>query len=93
MPIYVIGAKLTDRAAKDDEGFRREVEAAGRVREKHGGRLLGAYVTFGRYDLVFISEYPDQTAALASVETNLSKGLFTLEVSEAMPLEEFLKTK
>jgi uncharacterized protein with GYD domain len=50
-------------------------------------------VTFGRYELLFIVEYPDQKSALAAVETNLAKGLFTLEVAEALALEDFLKLK
>jgi len=51
------------------------------------------YVTFGRYDLLFIVEYPDQKSALAlaAVETNLAKGLFTLEVAEALAVDDFLQ--
>jgi len=42
---------------------------------------------------LFIVEYPDQKSALAAVETNLAKGLFTLEVEEALTVEDFLKPK
>ena len=91
MPTYVIGGKLTGNSTKGDQSFAQQVEAIGRVRQQYGGRLLSAYVTFGRYDLLFIVEYPDQKSALAAVETNLAKGLFTLEVSEALALEDFLK--
>jgi uncharacterized protein with GYD domain len=80
MPTYVIGAKLTVSGARDNENFR-----------QHGGRLIGAWVTFGRYDMVIVTEYPSQQEALAAVETNLAKGLFTYEVAEAIAVEDFLK--
>jgi uncharacterized protein with GYD domain len=91
MPTYVIGAKLTVSGARDNENFRQHVEAAARVRQQHGGRLIGAWVTFGRYDMVIVTEYPSQQEALAAVETNLAKGLFTYEVAEAIAVEDFLK--
>jgi uncharacterized protein with GYD domain len=91
MPTYIIGARLTGNSTKGDGSFAQQVEALGQVREQYGGRLISAYVTFGRYDLLFIVEYPDEKSALAAVETNLAKGLFTVEVAEALTLEEFLK--
>jgi uncharacterized protein with GYD domain len=91
MPIYIIAAKLTREGARNEGGYAEQLEAAAEVRKQHGGRLIAGYVTFGRYDLVFISEYPDQKEALAVVETNLAKGEFTYEVLEAIPVEEFLK--
>jgi uncharacterized protein with GYD domain len=93
MPTYIIGAKLTGKLNRSDESFTEQVEAAGRVRRLHGGRLIGAYVTFGRYDLLLITEYPDQKSAVEAVEENLAKGAFTLEVAEALALEDFLKLK
>jgi hypothetical protein len=41
--------------------------------------------------MVIVTEFPSQQAALAAVETNLAKGLFTYEVAEAVALEDFLK--
>jgi uncharacterized protein with GYD domain len=93
MPTYIIGAKLTGNSSRSDESFAQQVRAAAEVRRHHGGRLIGGYVTFGRYDLLLITEYPDQKSALAAVEANLAKGVFTLEVAEAFPLEDFLNLK
>ena len=91
MPTYVVGARLTGNSTKGDQSFAQQLEAMGKVRQQYGGRLISAYVMFGRYDLLFIVEYPDQKSALAAVETNLAKGLFTLEVGEALAIEDFLK--
>ena len=93
MPTYIIGAKLTGNRTREDETFVQQVEAAGKVRQQHGGRLIAGYVTFGRYDLLFIVEYPDQKSALAAVEENLAKGVFNVEVLEALALDDFLKPK
>jgi uncharacterized protein with GYD domain len=93
MPTYVVGARLTGNSTKGHGSLKQQVEALGDVRAQYGGRLISAYVTFGRYDLLFIVKYPDQKSALAAVETNLAKGLFTLEVAEALALEDFLKLK
>ena len=91
MPTYVVGARWTGSSTKGRGSLKQQVEALGDVREKYGGRLISAYVTFGRYDLLFIVEYPDQKSALAAVETNLAKGVFTVEVAEALALQDFLK--
>jgi len=91
MPTYIIGAKLTAHGPRDNKSFRQHVEAAARVRQQHGGRLIGAWVTFGRYDLMIVTEYPTQHEALAAVETNLAQGFFTYEVAEAVTLDDFLK--
>jgi uncharacterized protein with GYD domain len=91
MPIYFIGAKLTSAGARDNESFAQRAQEAAQIRQQHGGRLIAAYVTFGRYDLIFLTDYPNQKEALAAIEANLAKGEFTFEVEEALPLEDFLK--
>ncbi len=93
MATYVIGARLTGNSIKGDQCFAQQVEAIAQVRQRYGGRLISAYVTYGRYDLLFIVEYPDQKSALAAMETILAKGLFTVEVEEALALDDFLKLK
>jgi uncharacterized protein with GYD domain len=91
MAIYIIGAKLSGEATRSDEGFAQQLEAAARIRQQHGGRLIAAYAMFGRYDMLFITDYPDQKEALAAVEANMALGEITFEVAEAVALEDFLK--
>ena len=91
MPIYIIGAKLTDAGARNGESFVRQAEDAAKIRSEHGGRLIAAYVTFGRYDLLVVTEYPNQSEAAAAIEANLEKGRYIFEIAEAIPLEDFLK--
>jgi uncharacterized protein with GYD domain len=44
-------------------GWRERVEEGERVIEAAGGRLVGVYVTLGRYDVVEIFEAPDDDLA------------------------------
>ena len=44
-------------------GWRERVEEGERVIESAGGKLIGVYVTLGRYDVVEIFEAPDDDSA------------------------------
>jgi uncharacterized protein with GYD domain len=44
-------------------GWRERVEEGERMIEAAGGRLIGVYVTLGRYDVVEIFEAPDDEQA------------------------------
>jgi uncharacterized protein with GYD domain len=43
--------------------WRERVEEGERMIESYGGKLVGVYVTFGRYDVVEIFEAPDDDTA------------------------------
>jgi uncharacterized protein with GYD domain len=45
-------------------GWRERVEEGERVIEAAGGKLIGVYVTLGRYDVVEIFEAPDDEIAV-----------------------------
>ena len=45
-------------------GWRERVEEGERIIEEAGGRLVGVYVTLGRYDVVEIFEAPDDETAI-----------------------------
>ena len=45
-------------------GWRERVEDGERIIEQAGGRLIGVYVTLGRYDVVEIFEAPDDEIAI-----------------------------
>ncbi len=91
MPTYIIGVKLVENAGRTDKEFKELIERVAQVRTAHQGRLIASYVTFGRYDMIWISEYPNERAAFDAMNTNLVQGLFKFEISEAITLEEFLR--
>ena len=90
MPVYVIGARRTEKGHQTLKEFSRVLERISRVREANGGVLIKAYATFGRYDMITITEYPSGTAMQRAMTTMLGEGYFHVEVSEAMPMDEFL---
>jgi uncharacterized protein with GYD domain len=63
------------------------------VRTAHQGQLIVSYVTFGRYDMIWISEYPNERAAFDAMNTIRDQGTFKYEIAEAITLEEFLRDK
>jgi uncharacterized protein with GYD domain len=89
MPIYIIGVRRTEKGHQSLKEFSSVTERATKIREANGGKLIGAYATFGRFDFVVIAEYPSGTAMQRAMTTMLAEGLFTIEVSEAMPMSEF----
>ena len=65
MPTYVSLFKFTDQGIKNVKGTVDRVQQNRAAMEKVGGRLTAAYWTQGAYDLVAISEWPDEESAAA----------------------------
>lgn len=59
---------------------------------KEGGKILGVYWTLGRYDVVVLSECPDEKAhmkgALRFAETMSTESLVAITAEEAAKLVE-----
>jgi uncharacterized protein with GYD domain len=90
MPIYVVGVRRTEKGHQSLKGFSSVVDRAAKIREANGGKLISAYATFGRFDFVAVMEFPSGTAMQRAMTTMLAEGIFTVEISEAMPLNEFV---
>jgi uncharacterized protein with GYD domain len=67
MPIYMYqGAYTPESWAAQLKNPQNRVETVGRqVCEAVGGRLIGAWYSFGEYDMVVIAEMPNNQAASA----------------------------
>jgi uncharacterized protein with GYD domain len=91
VPTYIIGVKLLEN--RTDKEFVESIKRAAQVRTEHQGRLIGTYVTFGRYDMMWISEYPNERAAFDAMNIIRALGMFNYEIAEAITLEEFLHIK
>jgi len=91
VPTYIIGVKLIEN--QTDKEFAEAIERVAQVRAAHQGRLIASYVTFGRYDMIWISEYDNERAAFDAMNTVGAQGMFKHEIAEAITLEEFLRVK
>ena len=63
MPHYVTLMRWTSQGVAGLPAWRERVEDGERVISNAGGRLVGVYVTLGRYDVVEIFEAPDDETA------------------------------
>jgi uncharacterized protein with GYD domain len=90
MPTYIIGVKLLEN--RSDKEFAESIKRVAQVRTAHQGRLIASYVTFGRFDIIWISEYPNERAAFDARNIIRTQEMFKYEIAEAITLEEFLST-
>ena len=63
MPHYVSLMRWTSKGVAGLPAWRERVEEGERIVEEAGGKLVGVYVTHGRYDVVEIFEAPDDDTA------------------------------
>ena len=91
MPTYIIGVKLVEN--RSEREFAESIERIAQIRNAHQGRLIASYVTFGRYDMIVITEYPNERAAFDAMNAIKAQAMFEYEIAEAMTLEEFLRAK
>ena len=64
MAHYISLMRWTTQGLAGLPGWRERVEEGSRTIEEAGGKLVGVYVTLGRYDVVEIFEAPDDEIAV-----------------------------
>ncbi len=89
--IFIVMGKF--RRKPDKESFMQRAKQTEDNLQRHGGKRLGQYFTFGRYDYVTIVEMPDkdslQTAmkgAMSIADSVESETLIALKSEEAINL-------
>jgi uncharacterized protein with GYD domain len=88
VPVYITLMKWTSQGMGGIPAWRDRVEEAERAIEQRGGRLLDAYVTLGRYDVIEIFEAPnDETAYQVLIEI-ARHGQVTTETLRAFTRDE-----
>jgi len=88
MPTYIGLYTWTDQGVKNVKDTVRRVEEARTAFEQRGARLIAAYWTQGRYDLVSIAEFPDEETASASALALGMAGNVHTETMRAFSAEE-----
>jgi len=63
VPHYITLMRWTSQGVAGLPAWRERVEDGERTIEAAGGKLIGVYVTLGRYDVVEIFEAPDDDTA------------------------------
>jgi uncharacterized protein with GYD domain len=91
MPIYVTLIKWTDQGRKDVASLPDRVGAVAKRLEAAGGRLVGNFVTMGRYDQVAIVEAPNDEAAAKLALGVAGRGNAVTETLRGFTMEEVRK--
>jgi uncharacterized protein with GYD domain len=91
MPTYVTLYRFTDQGIRDIRGCPSRIEAAKQASEKAGGKVKGVYITMGPYDLVAITEAPNDEAVAGFALAHASQGNVTPLTMRAFTEEEFKK--
>jgi uncharacterized protein with GYD domain len=88
MPTYVTLLKWTDQGIKNVKETVARTEANRQAAEQAGGRLIAYYWTQGSYDVIAISEWPDEESAAAMLLQVGMAGYSRTETLRAFTAEE-----
>ncbi len=88
MPNFICFLNWTDEGAKNVKDISKRRDAAESVAASLGGKIVGAYVTTGQYDVVAILDMPDGDAMTKFAMTIGSRGQARTTTVRAFPQEE-----
>ena len=91
MPTYVSLYKWTEQGIKTVKDAPARIKDSIKASEKMGGKVLGVYITMGEYDLVAISEWPNDEAAAAMILAQGALGNVRTTSLKAFTPDEFAK--
>lgn len=83
--------KLTTEGAKLTKAMAQHRDAARRLIEQAGGKVVADYVLFGRYDFLAIVDGIEDEKMLAATLVGLSRGTVRSETYRAFTFEEVEK--
>jgi uncharacterized protein with GYD domain len=89
MPTYVTLFRYTAEGFKDLSEARRQQQI--RFMESHGGRVKAAYGLMGAWDVLFITDFPDEHSAMRALLATCQSGIGTTQTMPALPLEAFVQ--
>ena len=89
MPGYICYYKWTQQGIKDIKGAPDRIKQAKAAAEKAGIRLVGVWITFGRYDMVSVVDAPDDYTTASMALWMGSLGNVTTETVRALSEDEF----
>jgi uncharacterized protein with GYD domain len=89
MPTYISLIKYTHQGITTIKEGPNRLDANKDILNRYGSQLKAFYLTMGRYDIITISEAPDDTAAAKVALTVGSAGNVTTETLRAFTEDEY----
>ena len=91
MPTYVVLVNWTDQGIRTVKESPRRLAATRKAIEAAGGKMLGFYLTMGKYDEVLIVESPSDEVAATLALSSGSGGNVRTETLKAFTEAEYRK--
>lgn len=89
MPTYVSLVEFTQDGIENIEDSPDRLDAAKELAEELGGEITDFYLTFGRYDIVVVSEFPDDETYARFALAVASQGAVSTETLKAFPEDDY----
>jgi len=89
MPTYITLMKWTDQGIRNVKESPQRLDAAKKGIEAAGGKMIGFYLTMGRYDMVAIAEFPSDEVATGFMLNLGSRGTLRTETMKAYPEDQY----
>ena len=89
MPTYISLINWTDQGIRDVKESPQRFDAFKKALEDAGGKVIGFYLTMGRYDLVLITEGPSDEVAASLILSTASRGAIRTETMKAFTEEQY----
>jgi uncharacterized protein with GYD domain len=91
MPHYVSLLRYTAQGIAKIKESPNRLDSARKLAQSMGGKIQSWYLTMGKYDAVFVSEFPDDDAAARFMLAVASLGNVTTQTLKAFNEEEYRK--
>jgi uncharacterized protein with GYD domain len=88
MPVYISLFKWTDQGRKETATLPDRADQVAKRVEQAGGKVLGNYVTMGRFDQISVVEAPDDETAARLLLIIAGRGNATSETLRGFTMEE-----
>jgi uncharacterized protein with GYD domain len=89
MPVYVTLGKYTSEAMKNINEVPDRLQQNTRLIESKGGKLVAFYGLMGEWDILAITEFPDEKSAMSALLTIGKAGRLATHTMTAVAGEEF----
>jgi len=91
MPAYIALCRWTQNGIENVKDSPARLETAKKAFKAAGGKLVGFYLTLGRYDFVTISDFPDDETAAKAVLSLAASGNVRTETLKAFNEADYRK--
>ena len=89
MPTYISLVNWTEEGVKNVKASPERLDAFKKLIQDSGGKVLGFYMTMGRYDMVVIVESPSDEVLASGLLSTVSKGSIHSETMKAFAEDEY----